>query len=362
MRKTSSPRSEKSLGTSAAERPVIALYADGGPAAGLGHVRRSLALAAALAPWADCRLLLHGDAEVVATLVQRAGLPCLPVSTERDSTLATVRTLGAAGLVVDSYSVSIPELEAALERVRLLAVVDDTGRFPVPGHLVVNSALGLDPPERRDGTRYLLGPRFALLAPEFAEPPVRSWREGVRRILLVLGGATSASLMAALARVVRRALPEATLDVIVGPAGDIPAAVTAALAGLGGVILHAVPESIRALMLDADLAVTAGGVTLLELAATATPSVGVSVVSNQQANLAGLARGGALLLAGGAGDPGLPDALEAALTSLTADAGRRRALGERARQLVDGRGAARVAEAMRERLAGVPLAASNGRC
>jgi spore coat polysaccharide biosynthesis predicted glycosyltransferase SpsG len=341
---------------------VIALYADGGPAAGLGHVRRALALAAALAPWADCRLLLSGDAEVVAQLVQLAGVPCLPVSGERGSTLTAVRALGASGLVVDSYEVSTRELEAVLERVRLLVVMDDTGRFPVPGHLVVNPALGVVPPEGGERTRYLLGPRFAPLAREFAEPPGRSWRESVERILLVLGGATSASLMAALARVVRRALPEATLDVIVGPAGDVPAAVTAALAGLGGVILHAAPESIRALMLDADLAVTAGGVTLLELAATSTPSVGVSVVSNQQANLAGLARSGALLLAGGAGDPGLPDALEAALTSLTADAGRRRALGERARQLVDGRGAARVAEAMRELLAEVSLAARGGRC
>jgi len=341
---------------------VIALRADGGPSAGLGHVRRALALAAGLAPWADCRLLLHGDAPAVATLVQRAGVPCLPVSGEPGGTLTAVRALKASGLVVDSYAVSVSELEALMECVRLLVVIDDSGRFPVPGHVVVNPAPGLDPPERREGARYLLGPRFALLAHEFAMPPVRSWRESVERVLLVLGGATRASLMAALALAVRRAVPAATLDVVVGPAGDTPAAVTAALERIGGVTLHAAPESIRPLMLDEDLAVSAGGVTLAELAAAATPTVGICLAPNQQPNLAGLARDGALLLGGVAEGPGFPEALEGALASLAADAGRRRALGERARQLVDGRGAARVASAMRQHLAETPLTAEIGRC
>lgn len=339
---------------------MVGLLADGGRAAGLGHVRRSLALAGALVPWAECRLLLRGDAAADA-LIQRAGVPCSRVGAPMESALEAVRVLGATVLVVDSYAFSARELEAARTRVRLLVAMDDTGSFPLPAHVVVNSALGFQPPRPDNGTLYLLGPRYALLASEFAGPPVRS-RTRVGRVLLVLGAATRAPLMAVLARAARRALPEALLDVVVGPLGDDPEAVRQALVDVGGVTLHIVPESIHPLMLDADLAVTAGGVTLIELAATGTPTVGVCLAQNQQANLVGLAAARALRFAGFAEDPGLPGAVEGALAELAADAGRRQKLGERARQLVDGLGARRVAQAMRERLAEAPLIVRNGAC
>jgi spore coat polysaccharide biosynthesis predicted glycosyltransferase SpsG len=157
-------------------------------------------------------------------------------------------------------------------------------------------------------------------------------------------------------------LPEVTLDVVVGPLGDDPEAVRQALADVGGATLHLVPEAIRPLMLDADLAVTAGGVTLLELAATGTPSVGICLAQNQAANLAGLAEAGALCFAGFVADPRLPEAVEGSLRELAAAPERRRQLGERARELVDGRGAFRVAEAMRERLAEASKMARQGAC
>ena len=258
--------------------------------------------------------------------------------------------MGADMLVVDSYAVSPRDLAAARPTVRLLVAVDDTGRFPLPAHVVVNSAPGVEPPGPRDGTCYLLGPRFALLARQFAESPIRPFREEVGRVLLVLGGSTPAVLVARLARATRRALPDAELDIVVGPLGDDTAAVTTALAGLSGFRLHRAPASLRRLMLEADVAVTAGGVTLLEVAAVGTPAVGICVAPNQEPNLSGFAREGACHLVGRSEDAGLPSAVEAALVGLAADNRRRRVMGERARQLVDGRGAERVAEAIRTKM------------
>ena len=340
---------------------MIALRADGGRTAGLGHVRRCLALADALSSWADCCLLLHGDGGVRAS-VEGGGVRCLPVASDMESTLLAARTIGADVLVVDSYALSSRDLGAARTNLRLLVAVDDRGRFPLPAHVVVNSAPGLESPEPRDETCYLLGPRFALLARQFAESPIRPFREEVRRVLLVLGGSTPAGVIAVLASATRRALPDAELDIVVGPLGDDTAAVTTALAGLSGFRLHRAPESIRGLMLEADVAVTAGGVTLLEVAAAGTPAVGVCVAPNQEPNLSGFAREGACHLVGRAEDPGLPSAVEAALVELAADSGRRRVMGECARHLVDGRGAERVAEAIRTRLVPAPVAAKMGLC
>ena len=112
---------------------------------------------------------------------------------------------------------------------------------------------------------------------------------------------------------------------------------------------RAAERGLRPLMLGADLAVSGGGVTLLELAATATPTVGVAVAANQDGNLKGLERLDAIHHAGRL--EGAAAAVGTAAAALAEEPARRRALGERARQVVDGGGAARVAAVVRAALA-----------
>jgi spore coat polysaccharide biosynthesis predicted glycosyltransferase SpsG len=327
---------------------LVAFRADGGRESGLGHVRRCLALAAALSPSAHAVFFLHGS-DIAAALVRRAGIDCRPVGASATELARALEGLDADALVVDAYSLDPAAMAAGAYRP--LIVVDDSGRFPVPGDVVVNSALGLQAPDGT-ATRYLLGPAFALLAPAFAQPPVRSWNAAVRRVLLTLGGATAAPATASLAAAVRAAVPGALVDVVVGPVGDSAAAVESALGDAAGVVVQRAPADLRPLMLAADLAVSAGGVTLLELAATATPTVAVAAAANQQANLLGLARLDAIRRAGGLDEAA---AVGAAVAALAAEPAQRRALGERARQVVDGGGAARVAAAVRAALATHPV-------
>jgi spore coat polysaccharide biosynthesis predicted glycosyltransferase SpsG len=325
---------------------VIAIRADGDAAVGLGHVRRCLALAEALAPTFRVRFLLRGTEEV-AGLVRREGFSCDLVPGGAAATLAAVEAAGAASLVLDSYEVAPRDCAVVHSGGWLLVVLDDTGRYPIPADLVVNPAPGAGATPADNGARYLLGPRFALLRREFATPVGREIRGTVRRLLLILGGATPAPLMVTLARAARRALPDATVDVVVGPAGDGPAAVAAGLAGADGVEIHAAPGSVRPLMIEADLAITGGGVTVFELAAAGTPAIGVELAPNQRPNLLGMAEAGTLLVAGRGTEAGLDEAVSRALEDLAPDAERRRAMSRRGRELVDGRGAARVAEAIR---------------
>jgi UDP-2,4-diacetamido-2,4,6-trideoxy-beta-L-altropyranose hydrolase len=325
---------------------LVAFRTDGGADSGLGHVRRCLALAAALSSWTRAVFLLHGSA-AAAALVHTAGIECRLVGPDAAALGLALDGLDAHAVVVDAYSVD-PAAVAAVAH-RLLVVVDDSGRFPIAGDVVVNAALGLRAPEGTAAARYLLGPAYALLAPAFAEAPARSWNATVRRVLLTLGGATPARAMASLAAGVRAAVPVAALDIVAGPMGDSADAVEAALADAAGVVIHRAPSDLRPLMLGADLAVSGGGVTLLELAATATPTVAVAVAANQDGNLRGLERLDAIHHAGRLDEA--PATVGPAMVALAGAPARRRALGERARQVVDGGGAARVAAAVRAALA-----------
>jgi spore coat polysaccharide biosynthesis predicted glycosyltransferase SpsG len=308
-------------------------------------VRRCLALSGALAEWADCHLLVHGEAEVGAT----ARCPVSFVAAAWNESLIALRRLRASALVVDSYSVGAAELQAAGRVTPCVVVIDDAGHFPLPADVVVNAAFGHERPSDPGSTTYLLGPRFALLGPEYTRVGTGRQPGDVRRALVVLGGATRSDLMATIAHVVRRVLPGTIVDLVVGPVGDPVDRVRASVEGLEDVALHVAPPTLRPLMGLADVAITAGGVTLLELAATGVPAIGIELAVNQRANLAGLAEQGGVILVGPAEDPELAKRLETALSALANDPRAREALGRRARALVDGEGAARVSETIRER-------------
>jgi spore coat polysaccharide biosynthesis predicted glycosyltransferase SpsG len=324
---------------------VVALRADGGAAAGLGHVRRCLALATAIASWGDCHLLLHGDRDTLGG----AAVPVLAVGPVWSDTVTTAADLGASALVTDSYTVTPDDLRTARAALPTVVAIDDTGRFPVPADIVVNPALGPEAPASADGTVYLLGPRFALLGPDFPAVPPRSAPAEIGRVLVTLGGATRADLIAIVVRAVRRALSAAAIDVVVGPVGDTLAAARAAVSGIERVTLQPAPRTLRPLMDGADLAVTAGGVTLLELAGVGVPAVGISLAPNQDGNLGSFAEAGAVAWAGRGSHGDLGDRVTAAVRDLAAPA-RRRAMAERGRALVDGGGAWRVAACLRERI------------
>lgn len=304
-----------------------AFLAEAGPGVGLGHLRRCQALAAALGSrGAAVRFLVAGAAGVGADAVR--------IDWTRDPALA-IETLAAWRphvAVVDSYGASA-EL---FERVALLAAcavaVDDLANRPLPVHLIVNGAWQATrlAYRARADTVFLLGPEYALLAPAFVGTPRRLVRDDVRRVLVTLGGDPPADALAAAVRAVRHAAPAAAIDLALGPFAQ-------ALDGTGnGVTAHRGLDSLRELMLGADLAVTGGGMTLYECLATGVPAVGVCLADNQRANVDALSQAGLIL--------GAEPSLENAVRRLATDSALRRRMSAEGRRRVDGRGAERVAD------------------
>jgi spore coat polysaccharide biosynthesis predicted glycosyltransferase SpsG len=100
---------------------------------------------------------------------------------------------------------------------------------------------------------------------------------------------------------------------------------------------------------NCDVAVVAGGVTLYEACALGTPAVGLAVVSAQRRAIREFAKRRAIVDAGIASSRSVERAARE-VRALLADERRRRATAARARRLVDGLGAERVAEQIRAML------------
>src|SRR5262249_29781943 len=155
----------------------IAFVTDGGPEIGLGHLGRCAALCrAAVAQGARASFLLPEPTHVKPFLrgVDVEILRC-PWPIDPNGARAMLTTMRQAAVVVDSSAAS-PEFVAGLRDVAQLIAVDDMADRRLPVDVVVNGGAGAEtlPYDRRPGTTYLLGPRYALLDPVFATPPSRT--------------------------------------------------------------------------------------------------------------------------------------------------------------------------------------------
>jgi spore coat polysaccharide biosynthesis predicted glycosyltransferase SpsG len=142
-------------------------------------------------------------------------------------------------------------------------------------------------------------------------------------------------------------LERADLAVVAGPLSDNLDEIRAAAAAIGSsaAVLEQ-PGNMRALMLKADIAVSGGGQTLYELAATATPTVAVRMAGNQTRNVSGLQASGVLAWAGDVQDGDLESRVRTRVRRLAENPQERAAMAAAGRSLVDGRGAERVAAAV----------------
>ena len=105
---------------------------------------------------------------------------------------------------------------------------------------------------------------------------------------------------------------------------------------------------IAELMLEADVVVGSGGMSVYELAALGTPGIVLAQNAREDKRMREWSRHGTIEYLG-LGPEVDEEALLAVVRSLLADADRRRRMSEKGRALVDGLGAARTAEMVLER-------------
>jgi UDP-2,4-diacetamido-2,4,6-trideoxy-beta-L-altropyranose hydrolase len=325
----------------------VAFVTEGSAEVGLGHVSRCLALARAVGAEGARSILVAPADPRVASLAAHppAAFVTWPWPDNPLGATDFLRALGAEAIVVDSYKASPDFLGGLHGAAPVVVAIDDLADRPLPVDVVVNGSAAAEslPYRRVEGTRFLLGSRYALLDPDYAGVPERVADARVSRIFVSLGGGRWAREVAAAIRAADAVLDGGIVDVAAGPfSADAPEIDDAAGAARNHVVVHRDRFGLRELMAAADVAVCGAGMTLYELSAVGTPAVVVQMSDNQGPNAEVFSLANAAVAAGAVEEPGLGGAIAAALRRL-ADPDARAGVAARARALVDGRGAGRVA-------------------
>ncbi|PMX02435.1 UDP-2,4-diacetamido-2,4,6-trideoxy-beta-L-altropyranose hydrolase [Pseudomonas sp. FW215-R2] len=346
----------------------VLIRADASPTIGSGHIARCLTLARVLRAQGShvafaCRRLpghrldaLQGEGFETFALPDRytdedpeqAIESMLPWRADIDA-LAT-QLEGQAEfdwVIADHYGLDHHWQTAARRFAPRIAAVDDlaTRRYSVD--LLLNQNLsGLSEnyqPLLPAGCRTLLGPRFAMLREEFSGPVIEI-KPVARRVLVNFGGFDAARqthhAMLALAD-----FSGLEVDFVAGADNPAWAQMQALAASRPNWRLHSFVSDFHRRMTEADLFIGAGGGTSWERAAMGLPTICIAVSNNQQANGEVMAAAGAHVFMG-AREQVSVEQLRDAVGFVVGNFYLRQSLAERSRQLVDGRGALRVAAAL----------------
>ena len=284
------------------------------------------------------------------------GSAWLGVTREEDAaqTLAALGSAPVDWLIADHYGIDA-EWERLVRGVASrVMVIDDLADRPHEAALLLDqNYFGSDTAARYDrrvanGCRRLLGPRYALLQPDYRRLrqslPQRSGTVG--RILVFFG-------MKDATRATGRVLEAMSdpqfsgiaLDVVTGSDPALLAEARSLARTRAGVTVHEQLSTLAGLTASADLAIGGCGTTTWERACLGLPVIVATVADNQVALANALAAEGFTVLVGRSARASR-DVWRIVIRQLLKDPDRLVALGNHARGLTDGHGAGRVARVM----------------
>lgn len=346
-------------------KPTLVIRANASESIGHGHVMRCLALAQSWQELVGPALyVLNSQADTLQEKLQQQGIRTVfidaALGSDEDArqTLAIAEAEFGQAIIADGYEFDAQYQRLLTESKRPLLVLDDYGHA---GHyaadLVVNQNAG---PETSlydncgEQTKLLLGPKYALLRKEFTEctrqcesKPVSQKDQSIN-VLITTGGvgdpATTEKILQAL-KLIDWQEQQLAVRLVLGRHKAHNYLLELVKTVPGKVAVHEVISDMPEAMNWADVAITAGGTTLWELAFSGVPAIAIILSENQRQQVEHLAQRDVLISAGWHEDL-RPAQLAAVLGGLVSNAALRSAMSSNGRRLVDGKGARRVIQAL----------------
>lgn len=352
----------------------IVFRVDASASIGTGHLMRCLTLAEALRERdAQIRFFCREHTGNLITLLRQKAMPVtvLPAPTTDQTTLGedyaawlgvtqaedAEQTLEALNdekpdwLVVDHYGLDVEWEQRLRPHIGKLMVIDDLANRYHDCDVLLDQNYSAEG-ERRyaglvpDDCTLLVGPRYALLRPEYAAyRKTLCARDGqIRRVLVFFGGTDPENVTGmALEALSHPDLKHLEVDVVIGVNNPHRKTIGQQVLHRPLTTLHEPRPHLADLMAKADLAIGAGGATTWERMCLGLPSVVVSIAGNQQPASKVLAGAQMIYYLGHSSDV-KPGQLSLFILKLSSEASTLADMSAREQLEVDGLGVARARE------------------
>lgn len=342
----------------------IAFRVDAGPEIGIGHLMRCIALANAFPDDFKIIFISKPKNSVIKKLDDtRYEFFSIPEDIGYEDEIAFVKKvleeneidifIGDTYQVHSSHDIDEYYLDEIKRIVEKTVVISPKVSLVLPCDILINGnvfATELEYKSSNEDTVLLLGPQYALLRKEFQYLPDKEIEKEVDDILVTMGGADPSNLIPKVLKAIHEIEEkDIHVDIVIGPAVYSDGKILESLKELEyEVFLAFNTKNISELMLKSDLAVSAGGGTLYELAVTGTPAIVLLQADNQIPVAEAMEEKGTIINMG-FGNRLKVEKLADRIMDLINDHDKRAEMSRRGKELIDGLGAKRCVDVILDR-------------
>lgn len=336
---------------------MIGIRVDGNSHVASGHVMRCISIAKALKEKNQDCLFIVSDTESL-DLIEGNGFQVVQVKgkwndleVELDALTQVINQYSIKEILVDSYYATNHYLKRLKQMVKVI-FIDDLEEEIYEADVIVNYSISCDQVAytakytQRD-TKLLLGPKYTPLRNEFKYLK-STLKENVHDILITSGGSDPYDMILKLIKEILEdnRLKNCNLHVVVGKFYNSMEELELLRKVHDNIIVYKNISNMAEVMAKVDLAISAGGTTLLELCCVRVPTVSFAFADNQLNGIHAYAKLG-LIETGGdircEEDKVIKDIISK-IKVLTTDYLKRTIIREKMAKVTDGQGAMHIAE------------------
>lgn len=246
-------------------------------------------------------------------------------------------------VVIDSYLADYEFYKKISESVKVPVYIDDNKRLEYPEGIVINGVVNAKEFQylEKKGVTYLLGSQYIPLRKEFWDVPEKEIRENIENILITFGGDDMKNMTPKALKILVDNFPEVVKNVIIGKGFKNIEEIKSVVDRRTNLIYYPDAEGMKKTMLNSDIAISAGGQTLYELAKIGVPTIAIAVSDNQINNVVGWQRTSFIDYAGWWEDEGIVDNITKSLNKLK-NRTERKKRAEIGMEIINGQGAIRI--------------------
>lgn len=318
-----------------------------------GHVMRCLAIADAAKTLGEDTTFILADEQAVKILDKRGYsyivlyTPWNHMENELPVLQKIVDEKQIKKILIDSYQVTEMYLKALQKMVQILYIDDlNVFHYPVDGVICyANYWEKFHYKENYQDVKLYLGTKYAPLRKAFLNCEKKQIKSWVENVLILSGGTDRYDILnQILGKIDNKKYQQ--IDVVCGMYYLKYSELKERYSQTENIYFHQAVSNIEKYMQKADIVISAGGTTLYELCACGTPTISYALADNQLENVKKFAEDGIIDYAGDVRIDNVVENIETLLEKYHYNVELRREKSRRMQQLVDGRGALRIAKVM----------------
>ncbi|MGO5065102.1 UDP-2,4-diacetamido-2,4,6-trideoxy-beta-L-altropyranose hydrolase [Clostridium sp. LCP25S3_F8] len=265
----------------------IAIRADGGSQIGMGHIMRTLVLAKELAKANDVFYICKVDVPLSSKYkpgidkVKTEGFNVVTIN--ENNIINDLKNIVADCLITDSYDVNEKYFNLIKGMFKITGYIDDMNLYYFDVDFIINQNIGAEEYfyKVNKDTKMFLGTKYTMLREEFRKNPNKNIKKEVQNVMITVGGADSNGITNIIYGYVKDLKLE--LHIVIGPSfkEENVEKLLKLKSSRDNINLYFNANMIE-IINKCDIAISACGSTLYELAACRVPTLGLIIADNQE--------------------------------------------------------------------------------